>query len=233
MSSTYVSKMRILAGLNIVLMVLSFITAHSWYLQIITLGLGASTLILVFARLRHARRTVADNQSLLLPIIAISAAGAFIFRFFVLWTSSRPTRYADYMPEGGAPVTSGIALNTQFFQLASLGLFALLPMVFFVLLLTAFRGKLSRTGRLPPSRTTTSFENSGFPRELGSADNLFLGGRLAGVLLKLGRGLQGNDFGASDYLFAGATRYADQRCFARESHDVEYASGQAYLLRTE
>lgn len=140
MSSTYVSKIRILAGLSIVLMVFSFITSHSWFLQIITLGLGASALILVFARLGHARRTDADNQSLLLPVIAICAAAAFIFRFFVLWASSRPARYADYMPEGGAPVTNGIALNSQFFQLTSLGLLALLPVVFFVLLLTVFRG---------------------------------------------------------------------------------------------
>ena len=113
MSSTYISKIRILAGLSIVLMVLSFITAHSWFLQIITLSLGASALISVFARLRHARRTDAGNQSLLLP---------------------------DHMPEGGAPITNGIALNTQFFQLLSLGMLALLPVVFFVVLLTAFRG---------------------------------------------------------------------------------------------
>ncbi|GGJ46038.1 hypothetical protein GCM10007173_00660 [Glutamicibacter ardleyensis] len=44
------------------------------------------------------------------------------------------------MPEGGAPVTNGIALNTQFFQLTSLGLLALLPVIYFVLLLTTFRG---------------------------------------------------------------------------------------------
>lgn len=144
MSSTYVSKIRILTALSIVLMVLSFITAYSWFLQIITLGLGASALISVFALLRHAKRTDASNQSLLLPVLAIAAAGAFIFRFFVLWASSRPARYADYMPEGGAPVTNGIALNTQFFQLTSLGLLALLPVVFFVLLLTAFRGNTVR-----------------------------------------------------------------------------------------
>ncbi|GAA2951457.1 hypothetical protein ACFO7V_13590 [Glutamicibacter bergerei] len=140
MSSAHVSKIRILAGLSFVLMILSFITAHSWFLQIITLGLGASALISVFARLRHTRRTDAGNQSLLLPVIAISATAAFVFRFFVLWASSRPTRYADYMPEGGAPVTNGIALNTQFFQLTSLGLLALLPVIYFVLLLTTFRG---------------------------------------------------------------------------------------------
>lgn len=140
MSSTYISKIRILAGLSIVLMVLSFITAHSWFLQIITLSLGASALISVFARLRHARRTDAGNQSLLLPVIAIAAAAAFIFRFFVIWATSTPARYADHMPEGGAPITNGIALNTQFFQLLSLGMLALLPVVFFVVLLTAFRG---------------------------------------------------------------------------------------------
>ncbi|HCM95250.1 MAG TPA: hypothetical protein DIT09_11600 [Glutamicibacter sp.] len=58
--------------------------AHSWLLQIIMLGLGASALISVFARLCQIRRTSADNQSLLLPSLAITAAGAFIFRFFIL-----------------------------------------------------------------------------------------------------------------------------------------------------
>ncbi|MFJ2467953.1 hypothetical protein [Glutamicibacter sp. NPDC087583] len=141
MSRTFLSKIRILTALSIAMMALSFVMAHSWLLQILTLGLGASALIAVFARICQIRRTSADNQSLLLPSLAITAAGAFIFRFFILWATSRPARYADYMPENGVPITNGIALNTQFFQLLSMGLIVLLPISFFVLLMVFFRGK--------------------------------------------------------------------------------------------
>ncbi len=145
----------------------SFITSHSWFLQIITLGLGASALILVFARLGHARRTDADNQSLLLPVIAICAAAAFIFRFFVLWASSRPARYADYMPEGGAPVTNGIALNSQFFQLTSPGIACTLACGLLRPATDGFSWEHSpgqagyrQLGGLPRSRIQDSRENS-------------------------------------------------------------------------
>ncbi|MFD1375303.1 hypothetical protein ACFQ4U_02955 [Micrococcus antarcticus] len=51
MSRTFLSKIRILTALSIAMMALSFVMAHSWLLQIITLGLGASALISVFARI--------------------------------------------------------------------------------------------------------------------------------------------------------------------------------------
>ncbi|MFJ2315141.1 hypothetical protein ACIOTN_00295 [Glutamicibacter sp. NPDC087661] len=45
MSRTFLSKIRILTALSIAMMALSFVMAHSWLLQILTLGLGASALI--------------------------------------------------------------------------------------------------------------------------------------------------------------------------------------------